>query len=161
MGLLSCKNRRHAAAANGETMTSTHRPYRLAVVASHPIQYQAPLFRALAARPEIDLTVLFCGDWGLESYDDKGFGRELKWDVPLLDGYRSEFLPNVSPKPSPSRFWGLINPGVVRRLRAGRFDALWMHGWAKFTDWLAMLTAFASGVPVLLRGETTLLPRLP
>jgi glycosyltransferase involved in cell wall biosynthesis len=161
MGLLSCKNRRHAAAANGETMTSAYRPYRLAVVASHPIQYQAPLFRALAARPEIDLTVLFCCDWGLKSYDDKGFGRELKWDVPLLDGYRSEFLPNVSPKPSPSRFWGLINPGVVRRLRAGGFDALWVHGWAKFTDWLAMLTAFASGVPVLLRGETTLLPRLP
>ena len=36
-------------------MTSS---YRLAIVASHPIQYQAPWFRALAR--ETDLTVFFC-----------------------------------------------------------------------------------------------------
>jgi len=36
------------------------RPYRLAVIASHPIQYQVPLFRAVAAHPQIDLTDLFC-----------------------------------------------------------------------------------------------------
>ena len=129
----------------------------LAIIASHPIQYQAPLFRALASRPEIDLTVFFCSDWGLKAYRDEGFGQEVKWDVPLLEGYSSEFLPNVSPKPNPSRFWGLINPAIVQRLRKGDFDAVWVHGWARFTDWLAMLTAFASGIPVLLRGETNLL----
>jgi glycosyltransferase involved in cell wall biosynthesis len=46
-------------------------------------------------------------------------------------------------------------------LRTGEFDALWIHGWARFTNWLAMFTAFASGIPVLLRGETNLLPSLP
>lgn len=142
-------------------VTEGMRPYRIAVLASHPIQYQAPLFRALAARPEIDLTVLFCSDSGLKAYRDEGFGQELKWDVPLLEGYRSEFLPNVSLRPNESRFWGLINPAVIRRLRKGNFDAVWLHGWARFTNWLAMLTAFASGIPVLLRGETTLLPTLP
>lgn len=137
------------------------KPFRIAVLASHPIQYQAPLYRALAKNPEIDLTVLFCSDRGLETYRDEGFGQELKWDIPLLDGYRSEFLPNVSPMPNLSGFWGLINPAVIRRLRRGNFDAVWIHGWSRFTDWLAMLTAFASGIPVLLRGETNLLPSLP
>jgi glycosyltransferase involved in cell wall biosynthesis len=143
------------------SVTEGTRPYRLAILVSHPIQYQAPLYRALAARPEIDLTVFFCSDWGLKTYRDEGFGQELKWDVPLLDGYRSEFLPNVNPKPNLSRFWGLINPAIIQRLRNGDFDAVWIHGWAHVTDWLAMLTAFASGIPVLLRGDSNLLPTLP
>lgn len=137
------------------------RPYRLAVIASHPIQYQVPLFRALAAHPQINLTVLFCSDWGLKAFHDKGFGHQVKWDIPLLGGYRSELLVNVSPTPNPSRFFGLINPAVAHRLRKGKFDAVWVHGWARFTDWLAMFTAFAAGIPVILRAETTSLPYMP
>ena len=49
--------------------------YRLAVVASHLIQYQAPLFRELAKRPEIDLTVFYCSDHGVTAQIDSGFGR--------------------------------------------------------------------------------------
>src|SRR5215831_13263645 len=93
------------------------RPVRLAVLASHPIQYQAPLFRALAARTEIDLRVLFCSTAGIEAYRDEGFGREVKWDIPLLGGYRSVFLRNISLKSNPSRFWGLVNPAVISVLR--------------------------------------------
>ena len=135
-------------------------PYRLAVLASHPIQYQAPLFRELAANPEIDLTVFFCSDHGLQAYRDEGFGLEVKWDLPLMGGYHSEFLSNLSPTPNLSKFWGLINPEIMRRLRNGHFDAIIVHGWARFTNWLAMLTAFAYGIPVLVRGESNLLPSL-
>src|SRR5262245_15376570 len=72
--------------------------YRLAVLTSHPIQYQAPLFRALASRPEIDLHVFFCCRWGIEHYHDPGFGVSFSWDTPLLLGYRSTFLHNLSPR---------------------------------------------------------------
>jgi glycosyltransferase involved in cell wall biosynthesis len=143
------------------SVTESTRPFRLAILASHPIQYQAPLFRALAKRTEFDLTVFFCSDWGIKTYRDEGFGQELKWDIPLLDGYRSEFLPNVSPKPNSSKFWGLINPAIVRRVRNGSFDAVLIQGWARFTDWLCLCTAFISGIHVLLRGDTNLLPTLP
>jgi len=105
--------------------------------------------------------VLFCSDWGLKDYRDEGFGQVLRWDIPLIEGYHSEFLPNVSPKPNVSSFWGVINPTVVQRLRKGRFDAVWVHGWAKFTDLLALLTAFAAGIPVILRTDTNLLPHMP
>lgn len=147
--------------ATAAPASPNRRRFRLAVVASHPIQYQAPLFRALAAHPEIDLTVFFYSDYGARSYRDPGFGHEVKWDISLLNGYRFEILPNISPRPNPSRFWGLINPGIVTRLRNGSFDAVWVHGWGRATDWLVMLAAFALGVPVLLRGETNLLPPLP
>ena len=69
--------------------------YRVAVLNSHPIQYFAPLYRYLAASPEIDLTVFFLSDLSVREYHDPGFGRAFKWDVPLLGGYRHEFLPCI------------------------------------------------------------------
>lgn len=132
-------------------------PLRLAILASHPIQYQVPLFRLLAERPEIDLTVLFYSRFGLDAYQDVGFGREVRWDVPLVGGYRAEFLPNLSRAPGPSTFWGEVNPSVVGRIRRGGFDAVWVHGWGKASDWLALASALTSGVPVILRGESNLL----
>ncbi|MBI1748424.1 MAG: glycosyltransferase [Acidobacteria bacterium] len=137
---------------------SARRRYRAVILASHMIQYQAPLFRALASWPDIEVTVWLCSDWGLAPYRDEGFGQEVQWDVPLLNGYRSEFLTNVSYKPNPSRFWGLINPAVAWRLRPAQVDAVIVHGWYRCTNWLAMLTAFLFRVPLLLRGESNLLP---
>src|SRR5258707_12470473 len=67
---------------------------RLAYLVSHPIQYQAPLLRRIAQEPDIDLTVFFGSDFSVRGYKDEGFGGVgVKWDVPLLEGYRHEFLP--------------------------------------------------------------------
>ena len=134
-------------------MSDTRSRYSLAVLASHPIQYQAPLFRALAARPEIDLHVYFCSRWGLDEYNDPGFGTRVSWDIPLLEGYQSTFLRNLSPWPSPSRFLGLVNPGIVAATLRRRFDALWIHGWALASNWIAWCGAAAGWLPILLRGE--------
>ena len=140
---------------------TARRRFRLAILASHVIQYQAPLFRMLAKQREIELSVFFCSDWGAQSYFDKGFGREVRWDVPLLEGYHFEFLRNWSMRPNVSRFWGLINPRIILHLRRRKFDAIWIHGWQRFTDWIAMLAAFTLQIPVLIRGESNLLPQLP
>jgi len=93
-----------------------NQPYRLAVLTSHPIQYQAPLWRKLAEHPQIDLTVYFCSDYGVTEKVDPGFGVKFKWDIPLLDGYRYKFLRNYSPKSNIRGFWGLFNPGIVKKL---------------------------------------------
>jgi glycosyltransferase involved in cell wall biosynthesis len=130
------------------------RPRRVAFLTSHPIQYQAPLFRTLAARPEVDLTVFFCADRGARTYHDPGFGTRLAWDVPLLDGYRSVQLTNIRRHGGPGAFFGLVNPSVVTALRRGRFDALIVHGWAYATNWLAFAACAWLGIPLLLRGES-------
>ena len=75
-------------------VASPLRKVRLAYVVSHPIQYQAPLLRRIAQEPDIDLTVLFGSGFSVRGYKDEGFGVEVAWDTPLLEGYRSEFLPN-------------------------------------------------------------------
>jgi glycosyltransferase involved in cell wall biosynthesis len=131
--------------------------YRLLVLTSHPIQYQAPMHRVLAASGKIDLTVLFCSKFGLNAYHDKGFGREVQWDIPLLQGYTSFFLKNWSWNPGLNGFWGLLNPDIIGWIAHGRCDAVLVHGWGRATNWIAMLTAVVTGTPLLVRGETNLL----
>lgn len=128
--------------------------FRLAVLASHPIQYQAPLFRALAAVPEVDLHVFFCGRWGQERYVDPGFGVSFSWDIPLLEGYRHSFLPNLSPARTPGGFLSMANPWIAAALLKERFDALLLHGWGRMTNWMAWSCAGLLGMPILLRGES-------
>lgn len=130
--------------------------YRLAVVNSHPIQYFAPLYRRLAREPDIDLTVLYCSRRGVERYEDSGFDREVRWDVPLLDGYRSCFLNNLRQEGASEGFFGLVNPGVVPKLLRERYDALWIHGHNNATFVAALLAAQAVRTPILMRCETHL-----
>lgn len=136
---------------------------RLAYLVSHPIQYQAPLLRRIALEPEIDLTVLFGSDFSVRGYKDHGFGVEVAWDTPLLEGYRSEFL-------RPLRDTGSVSPttpisrGLYRRLQQSdgstAFDALWVHGYASINALQGILAANALGIPVLLRAESWLADRV-
>jgi glycosyltransferase involved in cell wall biosynthesis len=130
--------------------------YRVACLVSHPIQYQAPLFRYIAARPGIELTVFFLSDLSVHAYRDSGFGVDVKWDVPLLDGYRHEFLPRVGSWSGLS-FWRPWTFGLRARLRRGRFDALWVHGYAHRGCLAGIAAAKSLNIPVMLRGESNLL----
>jgi glycosyltransferase involved in cell wall biosynthesis len=135
---------------------------RLAYVVSHPIQYQAPLLRRIAREPDIDLTVLFGSDFSVRGYKDQGFGVEVTWDVPLLDGYRSHFLPRLRDTGTVSAL-SPISRGILRRLRnpdgSPAFDALWVHGYASANALHAILAANTLGIPVLLRAESWLADR--
>jgi glycosyltransferase involved in cell wall biosynthesis len=127
---------------------------RVAIVVSHPIQYQAPLFVRLAERGVIDIEVLFLSRHGVEASLDPGFGRAVRFDVPLTEGYPHRFVANWSPVPSIDTFGGLVNPPIAALLARGGFDAVLVHGYAHVTDWLTAATARAIRMPYLLRGET-------
>lgn len=134
---------------------------RLLVLTSHAIQYQAPFFRALARHPGVELMVVLCSKQGAENYKDEGFGRDVQWDIPLLEGYPYTVLPNWSPKPDPSTFLGLINPQIVRMIWRREHDALVLHAWSSVTNWMAILTAWFRGVPVILKTDSSSLSPSP
>jgi glycosyltransferase involved in cell wall biosynthesis len=50
---------------------------------------------------------------------------------------------------------------VVREIARGGYDAVWAHGYAHATTWLALLAAHARGARLLLRDEQTLLHPRP
>ena len=141
---------------------SQHRKLRLAYFVTHPIQYQAPLLRRIAAEPDIDLNVLFSSDISVRGYRDHGFGVHVQWDTPLLDAYNSEFLPVLHGAMSgwPFGSLGPLNYGIKKRLRDGWFDAVWVHGYNYLTNLQAIRVASSFGVPVLLRAESTLHDRV-
>ena len=131
---------------------------RLAYLVSHPIQYQAPLLRRIAqgARHRPD-GLVWLGFF--QGYQDGGFGVDVKWDVPLLEGYRHEFLPALRTRRRTGPFHPL-NYGILSRLRGRKGappqDVLWVHGYATVNALHGMLAAKALGIPVLLRAESWL-----
>src|SRR5262249_43796135 len=136
---------------------------RLAYLATHPIQYQSPLLRLIAAEPGISLKVFYRSPMGLKPYEDAGFRQTIAWDTPLLDGFEHEFLPALDDPMRVTRYLRPINYGLGRQLREGRFDVLWVHGYARAFHLGAMLTAKRLGLKVMLRDEFTQisLPRGP
>ena len=130
--------------------------YRVAVLTSHPIQYQVPLFQRLGKTPDLDLTVYYCWDFGVKKTGyDKEFGKRIQWDIPILEGYAFKFLRNYSFVPA-NGFLGLINFGIVGELMRNRYDAVMIFGWNAFTNCLAVLVARMRGMKVLMRGENPL-----
>jgi glycosyltransferase involved in cell wall biosynthesis len=137
------------------------RPISLAHLVSHPIQYFAPLYRELAERPEVDLTVYFYSDVTARAFQDAGFGRTVTWDRPLLEGYRHRMLPSAARTDISGRFIKNPNWDIAREVMGSGYDVVWAHGYAHLTTWLTAAAARSHGTQLLLRDEQTLLHSRP
>jgi glycosyltransferase involved in cell wall biosynthesis len=134
----------------------SERRYRALLVITHPVQYIAPTLRLLAKRPEIDLVVAYCTLPDSESALDPDFGVKVEWDVPLLEGYSWVKIPNISPQPGLGKFFGLVNPGLWKTIRAGRFDVvlnLTSYMYASF--WITLAAARSRAIPLVLAIDAT------
>jgi glycosyltransferase involved in cell wall biosynthesis len=131
-------------------------PVRIAVLNSHPIQYFAPLYSYLNTAPELEVTAIYMSDISIRGGNDAEFGRNVKWDVDLIAGYRSVFLGEAVRTREPRGFWSLVVPQVWKELRSGRYDVLWLHGHNYAANLIALLAAKTAGIPVMMRGETHL-----
>jgi glycosyltransferase involved in cell wall biosynthesis len=127
---------------------------RLAILTTHPIQYNAPLFRALAK--VLDVHVFFAHRASPYEQANAGFGTPFAWDVDLTTGYAHSFLENVARMPGTDRFLGCDTPGIGRHLREGRFQALLVLGWHLKTYLQGVLAAKRLGIPVMVRGDSQL-----
>ncbi len=125
---------------------------RVAMVTTHPIQYQVPWLRMLGQQPGVELRVFFAmvpdaAEQGRE------FGVSFAWDLPLLEGYDYTLLENVAKNPSLTAFRGCDTPGVRRALRDGGFDAVIVNGWGTKTCLQALWACRLHGIPCIVRGE--------
>lgn len=129
---------------------------KLAIVTTHPIQYNAPWFRLLAERENVDIKVFYTWSQTKESIKDRTFGRDIKWDIPLLEGYQYEFVENVSKKPGSHHFFGIDCPTLISDIKRYKPDAVLLFGW-KFKSHLLAMRYFKGKIPVWFRGDSTLL----
>ncbi len=134
--------------------------YRLAIVASHPIQYQAPWFRALTRATDLD--VFFCHRQDASDQANAGFDGPFEWDVPLLDGYRYHWLENRARRPNVFSYRGCDTPGIDQAIAGGRFGACIVSGWYLKSYVQAIRACRRHRVAVFLRGDSHLgTPRSP
>jgi glycosyltransferase involved in cell wall biosynthesis len=117
------------------------------VLATHPIQNQAPVYRELARRGIVDLDVAFLSSAGVEPFHDPDFGVTVAWDIDLLGGYRSTLLKR---RPLAGKAGWLLS--ASRWLR--RQDVVVLHGHADPDTLLAAAACRLLGIPYLLRGDS-------
>lgn len=129
---------------------------KLAIISSHPIQYNAPLFAMLARSEMLEVKVFYTWSQSRDSLFDKDFNKTIQWDIPLLEGYQYCFAENVSKKPGPGSFRGMVCPSLNRLIREFGARALLVFGWNYQAHFSAM-RHFKGKIPVFFRGDSTLL----
>jgi glycosyltransferase involved in cell wall biosynthesis len=134
---------------------------RLAIITSHPIQYNAPIFKLLATRNYIDIKVFYTwGDSVLENKYDPGFNKSIQWDIPLLEGYPYEFLKNISSEKGTHHFKGIVNPDIIERIDDFFPDAILIYGWS-FQSHLKAMRHYKKKKKIIFRGDSTLIDKQP
>ncbi len=129
---------------------------KLAIVTTHPIQYNAPMFKLLAERGQIETKVFYTwGESAVNKYDP-GFGKFIEWDIPLLSGYSFCFVKNIAKVPGSNSFNGIDNPTLIDEIVTWRADAVMFYGWS-FKSHLKAIKYFHNRIPVLFRGDSTTL----
>ncbi len=130
---------------------------RLLIAGSHPVQYQTPLFQALAAAPGVATDVLY-----LTLPDARtqglGFGVAFEWDVPLLEGYPWHRAASGQGRGITSGYRGVWLARPLKELGFGparqRPDALLLTGWHFLGMVQLFIAARLQGLPVLLRMDS-------
>lgn len=131
--------------------------YKIAIISSHPIQYFTPLYKKISQNSNIELMVYYCSTQGLYTYNDSGFGQDIKWDTPLLDGYQYQFLKNYRKKENYESMFSFVNLSIIDELRSNKYDAIWINGHNIATNIIAIIAAKIFGIKVLMRSETHLM----
>lgn len=114
-------------------------PIRVTVVSPEPTPYRSPLFDLVAARPELELTVIYAAHtvagrtWSVEPQHRSTFLRGLA--LPGLARVLHHDYP--------------VTPGVLRALRESRPDVVVVSGWSTFAAQAAIAWCRRRRVPYL------------
>jgi glycosyltransferase involved in cell wall biosynthesis len=128
---------------------------KIAIVTTHPIQYNAPWFRLLNAEPDVDVRVFYTWHIGDEKKPDAGFGKSVSWDIPLLDGYQYELVaPSTNVQNRSYR--NMDSPGLENKIENWNPNVVLVLG-HNFRSHFRTMRYFKGKIPVWFRGDSTLL----
>jgi glycosyltransferase involved in cell wall biosynthesis len=125
----------------------------LAVIETHPIQYRAPVYRALQQQYGVPVTAIFGSDFSVAGYYDAEFKSQFAWDTDLLSGYSHVFLSRVA-EGGAANYDSVSARGLDRAIRAVNPAAILLPGYSPRFLQIAWFHALRSGKPLLFRGET-------
>lgn len=120
------------------------RPIRVAAVFPEPTPYRAPLLDHLAARPELDLTVVYAA----ETVARRTWQVEPRHRAVFLRGVRLPGAEKILHHDYP------VTPGVARALGRRRPDVVVVSGWSTFVAQAAVAWSRLQRVPYVLVVES-------
>lgn len=129
---------------------------KLGIFVTHPTPYFAPMWRELSSLDGIRLTVFFLGDWGAKPVYDATWDESLRWDVPILEGYRYEVL-GQGVRFDRRHQDGLNSPRSV--LRQKELDCVLVHGYTSRVSRQVARAAGSQSIGSVIRGPFTSLRR--
>ena len=126
----------------------------LAVIETHPVQYHAPVYRALERDFGVPVTAVYASDFSVAGSVDPEFNARISWDVDLLAGYSQRFLSRM--RDGGARDVSEVTTrGLGRALHDIAPRAILLLGYSPRFHQLAFVAARRIGCPLLFRGETT------
>jgi glycosyltransferase involved in cell wall biosynthesis len=125
----------------------------LLILESHPVQYHAPVYRELARLRPGKILVVYGSDCSIRGMRDQGFGLDVAWDVPLLEGYPYHILHSQRGETLKGPL-SLRGRDVVRLLSDLQPRAVLFNQMAYEMEWAAYLTCVAYRIQIWIRTET-------
>jgi glycosyltransferase involved in cell wall biosynthesis len=126
----------------------------LAVIETHPVQYHAPVYRALEQDFDVPVTAIYASDFSIAGSVDPEFNARVSWDVDLRAGHSQRFLSRM-PDGGARNVSEVTTRGLPQALRETAPRAILLLGYSPRFHQLAFLAARRIGCPLLFRGETT------
>ncbi len=126
----------------------------LAILATHPIQYQIPIWQQLAQGAKVPFEIWYLTRHGVAPSYDPQFGKVIQWDLDMLSGYPHRF-PQANCPERLGSFWRVgFNPEFRRLLRQGQVKALFVQGWNVRACWESVWVAGSAGIDLWMRGDS-------
>ncbi|MCS6882530.1 MAG: glycosyltransferase [Oscillochloridaceae bacterium] len=123
------------------------RKFSLGIIQPRATQFDGPLFRRIAALPDLDLTVYFNKSTTPDIFHDPELGHTRQWDNDTLSGYRKIV----------SRGDVISQVKLLRIMLAANHDLIVVSG---YREWLYIAIALAGklrSIPVGIRTDNVLL----
>src|SRR6266576_1812573 len=129
----------------------------LAILTTHPIQYQVPLWQRLAADGRVPFEVWYLSEHATRLSRDVEFGKEFAWDIDMMKGYPYRILKTPAGA-TPNTFWrSRITESLPNLFAETETKVLWVNGWQVAAYWQAVWSAHRASIQVWLRGESNAL----
>ena len=126
----------------------------LLVVNTHPVQYQAPVYRAVQNEFGIPVKVMYGADFSVVGYHDREFQTEFAWDTPLVtEADDLVFLSRVA-NGGAREFSEVTAAGMSAEFDKISPDAVLINGYAPAFHRAAFWQAYRRRLPILFRAET-------
>jgi glycosyltransferase involved in cell wall biosynthesis len=124
---------------------------KLAVLATHPVQYQCPLWASVSRSGDLKLKVFFGSDFSIRGYTDTDFTTHVAWNRELLQGFDYAFTGDESLHPLLFR----AGKSLYDALDAYQPTDVLLNAYMPLFYWQGLRWARQNRVRVHFRGDTT------